>query len=209
MEHNLGGPGMLPEWHSIQNEIKKSKELLKIFTSPLQHWIVQTSHQKNNTKVLCRNIKMFQVVYNHHVTEIASFGIHNFTLAIMKKEMYIRDKPRSKLQDYDFMTHGKFGGNLMSSSCQVPSREYESLKGHYDFWRESSQLTYPRSGQEYWSTQILSAWGHCMPRMALLIKQLLGKDVNSLDTFYIQKVLFGFNIIFNKVLSRSGTFQKL
>ena len=126
MEHNLGGPGMLPEWHSIQNEIKKSKELLNIFTYPLQHWIVQTSHQKNHTKVLCRNVRMFQVAYNHHVTKIASFGIHNLTLAVMKKEMYIRDKPRSKLQDYDFMTHGKLGVTycLLAVKCQAGSMNH-------------------------------------------------------------------------------------
>lgn len=42
--------------------------------------------------------------------------------------MYIRDKPRSEVQDYDFMTHWKFVDNLLSSSCQVLSIEYESLK---------------------------------------------------------------------------------
>lgn len=72
----------------------------------------------------------------------------------------------------------------------------------------SNQTTPPGSVQVYWSTRILSAWCHCLPRVALLLKWLLEKDDDFPDIFYIQKELLKSQYNFKQTLFTFWCFSK-
>lgn len=97
------------------------------------------------------------MIYNKQVIKTITLGVHDFILAVLKQEINVhRYKLRSKVQDHDFMSHWKFGSNLLLGTNLLSSTKQwvciiegpvQSLKGIVQ------PDAHPRSGRVYRSTE--------------------------------------------------------
>lgn len=135
------------------------------------------------------------MIYNKHIIKTITLGVHDFILAVLKQDINVhRYKLRSKVQDHDFMSHWKFGSNLLLGSNLLSSTKQwvyiiegpvQSLKG----------IVQPDCTSQIWPGvsihRILSAWCHyvyCVHGY-WKHKQLLERDDHFPEIFYVLQEL--------------------